>query len=149
MWEPTEWLSEPWFPSPIFFNLLRRLSVSRNPYLLLITGTSAGSPALDLNAPVPRLHIQNTKKTRQPSETQRGISCLSLVRLSGVCTLPFACVAFTKLIVFPEETVSVVAGDFFPGFNVPQHLHTRRISSCRHKLHTHTQQTRLLARLAL
>lgn len=61
MCEPTEWLSEPRFPSPIFFNLLRRLSVSRNPYLLLITGTSTGRPALDLNAPVPRLHIQSTR----------------------------------------------------------------------------------------
>lgn len=61
---------------------------------------------------------------------------------------PFACVAFTKLIVFPEETIPVVAGDFFPGLNVPQHLHTRCISSCRHKLHTqHT--TRLRARLPL
>lgn len=70
VWEPTEWLSEPLFPSPIFFNLLRRLSVSRNPYLLLITGTSMGSPALDLKAPVPRLHIQNTKnKTNLRHET--------------------------------------------------------------------------------
>lgn len=60
---------------------------------------------------------------------------------------PFACVAFTKLIVFPEETIPVVAGDFFSGLNVPQHLHTRCISSCRHKLHT--QQTRLRARLSL
>lgn len=56
MCEPTEWLSEVLFPSPSFFSLLRRLSVSRNPYLLLITGTSTGSPALDLKAPVPRLH---------------------------------------------------------------------------------------------
>lgn len=51
------------------------------------------------------------------------------------CYPPFTCVAFTKLIVLPKETVSVVAGDFFSGFDVPQHLHTRCISSRWHKLH--------------
>ena len=64
MWEPTEWLSELLLPSPSFFSLLRRLSVSRNPYLLLITGTSTGNPALDLNAPVPRLP-KETKHNEQ------------------------------------------------------------------------------------
>lgn len=62
--EPTEWLSEVLFPSPSFFSLLRRLSVSRNPYLLLITGTSTGSPALDLKAPVPRLHDRRGGKKK-------------------------------------------------------------------------------------
>lgn len=62
VWEPTEWLSEFLLPSPasIFFSRFRRLSVSRKPYLLLITGASAGSPALDLKAPVRRL--QNNKQ---------------------------------------------------------------------------------------
>lgn len=47
---------------------------------------------------------------------------------------PFTRVAFAKLVVFPKEAVTVVAGDFLSGFDVPQHLHTRCISSRRYKL---------------
>lgn len=63
--ELTDWLSEFLLLSPNFLSLFKRLSVSLSPYLLLITGAGAGSPTLDLKAPVPRLkektaHIRQT-----------------------------------------------------------------------------------------
>lgn len=70
--ELTDWLSEFLLLSPNFLSLFKRLSVSLSPYLLLITGAGAGSPTLDLKAPVPRLkkkqhrlHKQHTH-CRQP-----------------------------------------------------------------------------------
>lgn len=134
--EPTEWLSEVLFPSPSFFSLLRRLSVSRNPYLLLITGTSTGSPALDLKAPVPRLHDRRGEKKKVwfncSYRTQlRFWVCFTQILLffqptlkhclvfSWCILLPFTRIAFTKFIVFPKKTISIVARDFFSWLNVP------------------------------
>lgn len=48
--------------------------------------------------------------------------------------VPFACIAFTKFIVFSKKTIPVVTWDFLSWFDVPQHLHTGRISSCGNKL---------------
>lgn len=63
--ELTDWLSEFLLLSPNFLSLFKRLSVSLSPYLLLITGAGAGSPTLDLKAPVPRLK----EKTAQVKQT--------------------------------------------------------------------------------
>lgn len=60
--------------------------------------------------------------------------------LNYLLHLPFTCIAFTKFIVFPKKTISIVTWDFLSWFNVPQHLHTGCIPSCWHKLNKTSQQ---------
>lgn len=48
--------------------------------------------------------------------------------------IPFTSIAFTEFIVFSKESISIVTGDLFARFNVPQNLYTGSISACWHKL---------------
>lgn len=78
--ELTDWLSEFLLLSPNFLSLFKRLSVSLSPYLLLITGAGAGSPALDLKAPVPRLK-EKTAQVKQRTDSK--FSCWGLEATSS------------------------------------------------------------------
>ena len=47
---------------------------------------------------------------------------------------PFTGVAFTVLILLTEEALAVETGHLVPWLDVPEHLHARCVSICRHKL---------------
>lgn len=48
--------------------------------------------------------------------------------------IPFTGVTFTEFIIFPKEAISIVTGDLFPRFNIPQNLDTCCISPSGNKL---------------
>lgn len=79
--ELTDWLSEFLLLSPNFLSLFKRLSVSLSPYLLLITGAGAGSPTLDLKAPVPRLK-EKTVHVKQTADSHHNPGCWGHVATS-------------------------------------------------------------------
>lgn len=147
--EATDWLSDFLLPSSSFFSLLSLLSVSLRPYLLLITGTSTGSPAFDLKAPAPRLktychmcqgHRQflciqpkvSASKTKFNYLLQNDFRMFQLPCRKD--TIPFTSITFTEFVVFSKEAISIITGDLFPWFYVPQDLDTSSVSTCGYKL---------------
>lgn len=126
--EATDWLSDFLLPSSSFFSLLSLLSVSLRPYLLLITVTSTGSPAFDLKAPVARL------KSHKNCVNGNYIHFIYSFLPCRKITIPFTSITFTEFVVFPKEAISIVTGDLFPWFNVPQDLDTCSVSTCGYKL---------------